>query len=254
MNSLTLSDFPTIVRTAVVDGKLREAVYSECMDYRYSLKIVWDEALPVQVFIGLNPSTATELEDDPTLRKVQGFARRWGCGGIVMLNACAYRATDPKEMLKQADPIGLFNQVHHLNAICDFYKRTPIAAWGGNIWKVRDHMGILGGWQKVLFTDLGHLDCLGVNADGTPQHPLYIPYQRPRKPYNYQEPIDQPRPKRINPPIPASIINNCHQCQFSSHTTGSRNVELLHCSKLSRCISDWGGIEPIPEDCPLERA
>ena len=49
--------------------------------YRYSLTRVWDESLPLVTFFLLNPSTADEVELDPTLRRCVGFARREQFGG-----------------------------------------------------------------------------------------------------------------------------------------------------------------------------
>ena len=46
--------------------------------YRYSLWRIWDDKKPYVLFIGLNPSTADETEDDPTIRRCIGFAESWG--------------------------------------------------------------------------------------------------------------------------------------------------------------------------------
>jgi hypothetical protein len=51
-------------------------------------------------FIGLNPSTADAEVNDPTIRRCIGFAHDWGFGGLLMLNLFAFRATDPKRVLK----------------------------------------------------------------------------------------------------------------------------------------------------------
>ena len=78
----------------------RSAEFSECRLYRYSLRIAWDPALPLASFIGLNPSTADEWQDDPTVRRCRIFAESWNCGGLLMLNAFAFRATLPADMKK----------------------------------------------------------------------------------------------------------------------------------------------------------
>lgn len=51
------------------------------------------------MFIGLNPSTADESKDDPTIRRCIRFAKDWGYGGLLMMNAFAFRATDPNAYL-----------------------------------------------------------------------------------------------------------------------------------------------------------
>jgi len=82
------------------------ATFSTDRVYRYALWRVWDAALPSFVVIGLNPSTADETENDPTIRRCIGFAKREGCGGLVMLNLFAVRATDPRVMMAHPEPIG----------------------------------------------------------------------------------------------------------------------------------------------------
>ncbi|MCB9902553.1 MAG: DUF1643 domain-containing protein, partial [Planctomycetes bacterium] len=43
------------------------ATFSPCRTYRYSLTRIWDDAAPVCGFILLNPSTADETRNDPTI-------------------------------------------------------------------------------------------------------------------------------------------------------------------------------------------
>ena len=83
-----------------------DAVLSEDRVYRYALWRIWNEDRPLVMFVGLNPSTADETNDDPTLRRCMGFAESWGYGGVIMANIFAYRATDPKIMKQTEAPIG----------------------------------------------------------------------------------------------------------------------------------------------------
>ncbi|WP_368188730.1 DUF1643 domain-containing protein [Aeromonas sp. R7-3] len=82
----------------------RHAVFSPCRTYRYALSRVWATDKPYALFIGLNPSTADETLDDPTIRRCIDFAKRRGYGGLVMANLFAYRATDPEVMKRAAEP------------------------------------------------------------------------------------------------------------------------------------------------------
>src|SRR5262249_26275901 len=93
---------------------LRSAAFSPCRKFRYSLSRTWNPKLASVMFVGLNPSTADEQEDDPTVRRCIGFARKWKFGGVILVNLFAYRTTDPSGLLEAADPIGPANDRHIL--------------------------------------------------------------------------------------------------------------------------------------------
>ena len=88
---------------------MRSANFSACRKYRYSLKRVWNRQSSLVLFIGLNPSTADEINDDPTLTRCMDYAKRWGYGGVCVANLFAYRATKPTDMLRVKDAIGKDN-------------------------------------------------------------------------------------------------------------------------------------------------
>ena len=46
------------------------ADFSPDRKHRYSLWRIWDRSKPLVMFIGLNPSTANESDNDPTIRSV----------------------------------------------------------------------------------------------------------------------------------------------------------------------------------------
>lgn len=141
----------------------QSAVFSSDRIYRYELRRTWDASLPTVAFVGLNPSTADETADDPTIRRCIGFAKRWGYGGLVMLNLFAFRATDPRVMRSATDPVGPDNDWHltHVKA------ETIVAAWGaGGLYRGRDH--------EVWHLLGGRLSALGFTKDGHPRHPLYV--------------------------------------------------------------------------------
>jgi hypothetical protein len=122
--------------------------------------------------IGLNPSTADENTDDPTIRKCIGFARRLNCGGILMLNVGAYRATMPREWLKAKDPFGPHNTVTDLKSYISNHRVSLIvAAWGKNCAKYRPLSRAL-----AIAHSIPNLMCWGRNNDGTPRHPLMLSY------------------------------------------------------------------------------
>lgn len=79
---------------------------SPCGLYRFWLTRCWAPAKPCALFIMLNPSTADHEQDDATIRKCIGFARRWGMGSIRVANLFAYRATKPDDLKRADNPIG----------------------------------------------------------------------------------------------------------------------------------------------------
>ena len=120
------------------------------------------------LFVMLNPSTADETQDDPTIRRCIRFAKDWGYSAMCMTNIFAYRATDPLEMKKQADPVG-FDNTQHLVRIGSKADMV-IAAWGTH--------GVFGNQDinvRAKFHTAGiPLYCLGVTKGGHPKHPLYL--------------------------------------------------------------------------------
>ncbi len=143
------------------------AQFSNDRNYRYALWRTWKPGDGHVLFIGLNPSTADEKEDDPTIRRCIGFAKDSGYGGMNMVNLFAYRATNPREMMKAESPIGPKNN-HYLQMYFDPIGFN-IACWG--IWGVYLNRG-----QQVRDM-LGDecLHCFGLTKNGEPRHPLYLP-------------------------------------------------------------------------------
>ena len=161
---------------AILKGtQISGAIFSPCRKYRYALWRQWDAGRPDCAFIGLNPSTADEIVLDPTLRRCKGYAQDWGYGGIVMLNLFAYRATDPKDMKAQLDPVGPEND-DYIWAITDAIHMV-VCAWGAHgSYQQRD--------ESVIVTIQADMHALALTKDGHPRHPLYLKKDlRPRKWY-----------------------------------------------------------------------
>lgn len=153
------------------------ALYSPCENYRYVLTREWGDGEKL-VVIGLNPSTATAEEDDNTIRRCIGFARRWSFGGLVMLNLFAFRAREPRAMMAAADPVGDLNDI-----TLALYAYPPgrglVAAWG----TMGAHME-RGERVRHALTKNGATLChLGLTKDGHPKHPLYLPGTVAREPW-----------------------------------------------------------------------
>lgn len=150
----------------------KSAVISECGRYRYALGRRWDDALPVCVFVMLNPSTADADIDDPTIRRCISFAKREGCGAICVVNLYAFRATEPKDMKNATDPFGP-NNIDTLGQTFEEARRRNwrvIVAWGAHGTYLEADVAIATLAKQHQIT----LECFGVTGTGQPKHPLYV--------------------------------------------------------------------------------
>lgn len=146
------------------------AVYSDCEAYRYSLTRIWEPAGKRVVFVMLNPSTATEVQNDPTIHRCEQRARTLGFGGFRAVNIFALRATDPRDMKAAADPEGAHNSAALEEAA--LWADMLIAAWGV-------HGAHLDQGPRTFerLRAAGHtLYHLGLTKEGHPRHPLYLSY------------------------------------------------------------------------------
>jgi hypothetical protein len=127
------------------------------------------------LFVMLNPSGATELWLDPTVRRCLVRARRDRYAGVAVANVFGYRATDPDELHRVADPVGVDN---------DRCIRRLLAASGAVICGWGNHASIRRRPERAqailaMIRAAGHRPtALKINADGSPAHPLYLAYAR----------------------------------------------------------------------------
>lgn len=168
------------IEFARINGEHREAWFSDDELYRFLLDIIWTPEAPILTVIGLNPSTATHLVDDPTIRRCKDFAKQWGFGGYRMLNAFAWRSTDPAGLHICKWPIGAENNLDFLRAMSP---NLTIAAWGGNIQKKNWKHYYRGHDIAERFGE--HLKCFRKTRDGHPAHPLYLPKDIHPIPFSY---------------------------------------------------------------------
>lgn len=143
------------------------AIFSECRTYRYALWRWWDKEKRYLMVIGLNPSTADETKDDPTVRRCKQFASDWGFGGLCMMNLFAFRATKPAVMMAYASPVGDENDKFLVES--GTYAGIILAAWGiHGAHMARDYA------VRRLIEKRVQMRCLGTTKAGQPRHPLYI--------------------------------------------------------------------------------
>lgn len=153
------------------------ATWSPCKLYRYTLRRVLravDEPRVV-TWILLNPSTADEDLDDPTIRRCIAFSRAWHFDELTIVNAYAWRSTDPKglrspECVAAGGPVGEGNDA----AIADAIDRSilVVCGWGKHLQPARRASLALLLDKQGLAAD--QLTALQRNGDGSPAHPLYL--------------------------------------------------------------------------------
>jgi hypothetical protein len=154
------------------------AVYSPCLRYRYLLTRVWDAGGGHVHFVMLNPSTATEVQNDPTVERCERRARALGYGGFTVTNIFAWRDTDPKAMRRAADPVGPEND-RAIREAARAADRT-VAAWGAH----GAHLDRGRAVARLLAAAGVPLHHLGLTQAGHPRHPLYVAYARQPEPWS----------------------------------------------------------------------
>ena len=146
------------------------AVYSPCERYRYTLTRTWAPETGKILFVMLNPSTATERQNDPTVERCERRARALGFGAFRVCNIFAWRETDPAKMRKAADPVGPANDAAIAEA-CHWADRI-VCAWGTH----GEHLDRGPEVERLMRATGRPLYHLGLTKAGHPKHPLYIGY------------------------------------------------------------------------------
>lgn len=146
----------------------RSANISGDLNHRYILGRTWGVGAHMG-FIGLNPSTADADIDDPTIRRLIGFAKSRSMAGLMVANLYSFRATDPKKLRGLANGgVGAYTDryIDEVIARCD----VVLCGWGA---VHRSHQAradeIRGRVSRA-----GKAWCLGFTKHGEPRHPLYV--------------------------------------------------------------------------------
>ena len=142
---------------------IRRAEFSIDKKERYSLKREWDKSKNKILYIMLNPSFADDKDDDPTIRRLINFTKKFNSGGFLVGNIFTTITPNPKELDKSKgmsdknfeELIKLINKVDQI-----------VYAWGSSI----EEPQLL---KKLVLSP----KCFGKNVNGTPKHPLYVPSQ-----------------------------------------------------------------------------
>lgn len=145
------------------------ATFSADRVYRFRLWRTFGDG-PTISFCMLNPSTADESTNDPTVERCQRRALAWGFGRLEVVNLFALRATDPAELYQHPRPIGGRDNTQSILAAL-VESDMMVAAWG-------THGAFMGRGPEMfgLLRVSKKLHVLRMNRDGSPSHPLYLPY------------------------------------------------------------------------------
>lgn len=157
----------------------RNADLSECGSYRWTLSRVWRTG-PHVCFIGLNPSTADHLADDPTVQRWTHFARSWGFGGFVAVNLYPFRSPSPADCRRWADwenngpDWHARDRLHqNVDVLAHEAKRAElvVACWGAGCW---DRLWTEHAIEQIQTGEAPFPDlyCLGRTSAGAPIHPM----------------------------------------------------------------------------------
>jgi hypothetical protein len=165
-----------ISRSFVKGDAVSEAVYSDCESYRYLLTRTWSTGRKA-LFVMLNPSTATEVQNDPTVERCERRSRALGFGAFRVTNIFAYRATDPKVMRAAIDPVGPGNDDAILNSVA--WADMVVCAWG-NHGLHQDRGAAVTGLLRKAGVPLWHF---GLTGHHQPRHPLYVGYDQQPMPW-----------------------------------------------------------------------
>lgn len=161
-----------ITRTHIKGDAPSTAIYSDCEQYRYALTRIWDETGSRVHFVMLNPSTATEVQNDPTVERCERRARALGHGAFRVTNIFAWRDTDPSKMRQALDPVGPDNDAAILAGV--EWADVTLCAWGTH----GAHLNRGTMVADMLRAQGKPLLHLGLTKDGHPKHPLYISYKQ----------------------------------------------------------------------------
>ena len=167
-----------------ISAEYRRKYDCELTDVRYVLGEQFDtDKRNVLICIGINPSMAMPNFLDPTLRRVQDYAKRSGeYGAWYMLNVYSQRATNPDHM--DIDPnmeIHRNNLIAIKNLLSEIKEADVWCAWGNLIGKRKYLYDLLFGNKEKdidgiisLFNANYHFKAYGATTKGNPKHPLLI--------------------------------------------------------------------------------
>jgi hypothetical protein len=233
-------------RSPLLQDDHQGAKFSDDQEYRYRLWRTWNHTKPTITFVMLNPSTAGETADDPTIRRCINFAQEWGYGTLEVVNLFGLRATDPSKLQEHNAPIGPKNDEFLRQACQD--AEMVVVAWGAD--------GSLYGREREV-TEMLSMDlyALDTTKDNHPVHPLYQPADTEPLKWRYDgstkegrtpdedtercENCEEPLEEKFNEPLeeyPGHDMTLCPSCGIHARMHG----ELPDVPVQQGLDSSWG--------------
>ena len=150
-------------------SKATGAIFSDDRKYRYALWRLWSMTRKPLMFIGLNPSTATEITNDPTVVRCMTRAAKNGFGGLLVANLYAFVSSNPNVLTgEEENYVGKDTDEYILSM--SKMAEVVVCGWGS--------FPAVNGRADAVLKMVQDPHCLGVNMDGHPKHPLYISYDK----------------------------------------------------------------------------
>ena len=172
--SLVIKQHKTLIQQS-------EAHFSPCEKYRYWLRRDWDLSLKAISFLMLNPSTADEMQNDPTIERCQRRAIAMGYGSMIIVNLFPFRMTDSTQLITVADLLGDAKEADDCIIRAVDASDMTVCGWGKHPLAAPRGQDVLSQLKKANLQD--KVKCLQLNADNSPQHPLYIAYSKQPVPF-----------------------------------------------------------------------
>jgi hypothetical protein len=175
------------VRIRLRDAIRGGATFSDCGQFRPLLWRDWSDALNAAyvLWIGMNPSTADGDADDPTVRRECDFTAAWGYSVYRKCNVMDFRATQPKALLQ---PGIIPRSEINLSVIVEQARSAHLVILAfGSLHKKLSHYGA----DVVAALEAENIQpmCLGITANGSPKHPLYLRKDSERVPFQGFPPL-----------------------------------------------------------------
>lgn len=163
--------------------RIGRVILSDDRRHRYVWEYIWDETLPPLAMVALNPSTADEVDGDPTVDRMVTRGRSWGYGRFIMLNSAAWRSTDPKGIYGNPDAIGPENDAWIDRIVREVVQSGGLLlyGWGANLAKALP--GRARRIDQVVRAAGGQPHALCTTKAGDPGHPLYLSYALQPRPF-----------------------------------------------------------------------